>query len=139
MVNQVFARGAFLALIALYFVLQAPGYTIGSLNRPGAGFFAMMVGSLLLLNAVIIMVRSRLVEAPPLDFKLRNIALVISGLVSFVVVTEYANMLAAVAVMVTIVSFASDTYSWKRNVIIAALCLVAIGMRTGLGVNLPLY
>ncbi len=139
MVNQVFARGAFLGLIALYFLVQAPGYGIGSFNRPGPGLFSALVGSLLLLIAGIIIVRSRLAEAPPLDLKLRNIGLVTASLLAFVAVTEYVNMIVAIATMVTIVSFATENFSWRRTAIIAAsLCAVAIVMKMALGVQLPL-
>jgi len=140
MINQNSARGLLLAAVALFFLLQAPGYTIGSLSRPGPGLFPLLVSGLLLLVSLAIFVRSRFIEVVPLDFRIRNIALVTASLVSFALVSEFVNMLAGIAVMVTMASLASDDFSIPRTATIAvALCLVAVAMKKGLGVQLPLW
>jgi hypothetical protein len=140
MINQNTARGLLLAAVALFFLLQAPSYSIGSLSKPGPGLFPLIVAGLLLLVSFAIVVRSRFVEVVPLVFRLRNIALVTASLVSFALVSEYVNMLAGIAVMVTMASLASDDFSIRRTAaIIIALCLVAVVMKKGLGVQLPLY
>ena len=87
-----------------------------------------------------IVVRSRFIEAVPLDFRFRNIALVAASLVCFALVSEYVNMLAGIAVMATMASLASDDFSIPRTAAITgALCLVAFAMKKCLGVQLPLY
>ncbi len=140
MINQNTARGLLLAAVALFFLLQAPGFTIGSLSRPGPGLFPLIVAGLLLLIGLVIVVRSRFIEAVPLDFRFRNIALVAASLVCFALVSEYVNMLAGIAVMVTMASLASDDFSIPRTATITvALCLVAFAMKKVLGVQLPLY
>jgi len=140
LVNQNIGRGLLLAAVALLFLVQAPKLTIGSLSRPGPGLFPVMVASLLLFIAIVIVVRSRFLEAVPLDFHFRNIALVAASLLCFALISEYVNMLAGIAVMVTMVSFASDDFSIPRTATIAgALCLVAFAMKKFLGVQLPLY
>ena len=140
MINQNSARGLLLAAVALFFLLQAPGYTVGSLSRPGPGLFPLLVSGLLLLVSLAIFVRSRFIEVVPLDFRIRNIALVTASLVSFALVSEFVNMLAGIAVMVTMASLASDDFSIPRTATIAvALGLVAVAMKKGLGVQLPLW
>jgi hypothetical protein len=140
MVNQNTARGLLLAAIALVFLLQAPNYTIGSLNKPGPGLFPVIVASTLLLISIAIVVRSQFNESVPLDFRIRNIALIAASLVSFVLVSEYVNMFAGIAVMVTVASLASDDFSIPRTAaIVVALCLVAVAMKRLLGIQLPLY
>lgn len=140
MINQNTARGLLLVVVALFFLLQAPGYSIGRLSRPGPGLFPLIVAGLLLLVSFVILVRSRFIEAVPLDFRIRNIALIAASLVSFALVSEYVNMLAGIAVMVTMASLASDDFSIRHTAtIIIALCLVAVVMKKGLGVQLPLY
>ena len=140
MINQNSVRALLLAAVALFFLLQAPGYSIGSLSRPGPGLFPLIVSGLLLLVSLAIFVRSRFIEVVPLDFRIRNIALVTASLVCFALVSEYVNMLAGIAVMVTMASLASDDFSIPRTAAITiALCLVAIAMKKGLGVQLPLY
>jgi hypothetical protein len=140
MVNQSTGRGLLLAAIALFFLFQAPRYTIGSLSTPGPGLFPVIVAGVLFLISIAIVVRSQFIEAVPLDFRIRNIALIAASLVSFVFVSEYVNMLAGIAVMVTMASLASDDFSIPRTAaIIVVLCLVAVAMKKGLGVQLPLY
>jgi hypothetical protein len=140
MVNQNTGRGLLLAAVAFFFLVQAPKLTIGSLSRPGPGLFPVMVASLLLLIAIVIVVRSRFIEAVPLDFRFRNIALIAASLVTFTLVSEFVNMLAGVAVMVTLASLASEDFSIPRTATIAgALCLIAFAMKRLLGVQLPLY
>jgi hypothetical protein len=140
MINQNSARGLLLAAVALLFLLQAPGYSVGHLNKPGPGLFPLIVAGLLLVVSLAILVRSRFVAAVPLDFHFRNIALVAASLVCFALVSEHVNMLAGIAVMVTMASLASDDFSIPRTAAITvAICLVAVAMKKGLGVQLPLY
>jgi len=140
LVNQNVGKGFLLAAVSLFFLLQAPKLTLGNLSRPGPGLFPVMVASLLLVIAIVIVVRSRFIEAVPLDFHFRNIALVAASLLCFAVISEYVNMLAGIAVMATMVSLASEDFSIPRAATIAgALCLIAFAMKKFLGVQLPLY
>jgi Tripartite tricarboxylate transporter TctB family len=140
MVNQNTGRGLLLAAVALLFLVQAPHYTVGSLSRPGPGLFPVIVASSLLLIGIAIVVRSHFIEAVPLDFRVRNIALIAASLIGFALVSEYVNMIAGIAVMVTMASLASEDFSIPRTAVIAvALCLIAFAMKKGLGVQLPLY
>jgi Tripartite tricarboxylate transporter TctB family len=140
MVNRNMGRGLLLAAIALLFLFQAPRYTIGSFSEPGPGLFPVIVAGILLVISVAIVVRSQFIEYVPLDFRIRNIALIAASLVGFVLVSQHVNMLAGIAVVVTMASFASDDFSIPRTaVIIVVLCLVAVVMKKGLGIQLPLY
>jgi len=140
MINQNIGRGLLLAVVALFFLFQAPRYVIGSLSRPGPGLFPVMVAGTLLVISMAIVVRSRFIEAVAFDFRIRNIALIAASLVSFTLVSAYVNMFAGIAVMATIASLANDDFSITRTAaIIVALCLIALAMKKGLGVELPLY
>ena len=140
MINQNVGRGLLLIAVSLFFLVQAPRLTIGSLSRPGPGLFPVMVASGLLFLALVMIVRSRLVEAAPLSFHFRNIALIAGALLSFALLSEFVNMLAGIVVMTAIACSASDDFSIPRTAVIAgALCLMAFAMRKFLGVQLPLY
>jgi len=140
MVNQTVGRGVLLIAVSLFFLVQAPRLTIGSLSRPGPGLFPVMVASLLLFLALVMIVRSRFIEAVPLDFHFRNIALIAGALLSFAILSEFVNMLVGIVVMATIACYASEDFSFRRTAVIAAaLCLMAFAMRKFLGVQLPLY
>lgn len=138
--NQNVGKGFLLIAVSMFFLLQAPRLTIGSLSRPGPGLFPVMVASGLLFLAIVMIVRSRLIEAIPLDFHFKNIALIAGALLSFALVTEFVNMLAGIVVMAFIACYASDDFSIRRTAVIAAaLCLMAFAMKKFLGVQLPLY
>jgi hypothetical protein len=139
-VNQNVGRGLLLAAVSLFFLVQVPQLTVGSLNRPGPGLFPVIVASLLLFLAIVMLARSRFIEAVPLTFSFRNIALVAGSLLAFALISAYVNMLAGIIVMTTLVSLASDDFSIPRAATIAAaLCLIAFAMKRFLGVQLPLY
>lgn len=134
-------RGVFLLAIALAFGLQSLRYPVGQLSRAGPGLFPLMVSGLLLLIAVITLIRSRFVERLPLDFNMKNIAIILASLCGFALISEYVDMIAGIVFMVFCAAFAGTaSYSVVRNLKIAAgLVLVALAFQKLLGFNLPLY
>jgi len=133
-------RGLFLAAISLAFGIGAFRYPIGDFSHAGPGLFPLMVSSLLFVIAVITIVRSRFVERVPLDFRLRNIALILLGLCGFAALSKLFSMVAGIIFMVFVASLAGTSYSWKRSLMISAgLIAVAFAFRQLLGLNLPPY
>ena len=139
--DQNLVRGLFLIAISLAFGLMSLRYPIGQLSRAGPGLFPLLVSSLLLLIGLISVVRSRFVERVHLDFKMKNIAIILGGLCGFGVISEHINMIAGIAFMVFCASFAgTSSYSVMRNLKISAgLIAVAFAFQKLLGFNLPLY
>jgi Tripartite tricarboxylate transporter TctB family len=134
-------RGLFLIAISLAFGLESLRYPIGQFSRAGPGLFPLMVSSLLFLIGLITVVRSRFVERVPLDFSMKNIAIILSSLCGFAVISEYVNMIVGILFMVFCASFAGmSSYSVVRNIKISAgLIAVAFAFQKLLGLNLPLY
>src|SRR5262249_28295235 len=113
---------------------------VGSLSRPGPGLFPVMISATLLVIALVMIGRSFITAATPLNFQFRNITLIGASLISFALISEYVNMIAGIVVMATMASYASEDFSIPRaGVIAGALCLVAVAMKKLLGVQLPLY
>ena len=134
-------RGLFLIAISLAFGLTSLRYPIGQFSRAGPGLFPLMVSCLLFLIGLFTVVRARFVESVRLDFKIKNIALILASLGGFAVVSEHLNMIAGIVFMVFCASFAGTaSYSVMRNLKISAgLILVALAFQKLLGFNLPLY
>ena len=133
-------RGLFLIAISLAFGLTSLQYPLGSFSRAGAGLFPLLVSSLLFTIGAITVVRSRFVERVPLGFDPKNIALVLTSLVGFAVLSEFVNMTVGIVFMVFCAGFTAKTYSIARNVKVSVcLFLVALAFQKLLGVNLPLY
>lgn len=134
------ARGIFLIAISLAFGLTAMRYPIGDFARAGPGLFPIMVSGLLLVIGIATVIRSRFSNPVPLDFRIRNIGLILGSLAGFALVSEWVNMTAGIVFMVFFASMAATTYSIARNIKIAiGLLLVALAFRNLLGLNLPLY
>ena len=133
-------RGLVLIAISLAFGLQSLRYPMGEFSHAGAGLFPLMVSCLLLLIGVITVVRSHFVERVHLDFKTKNVAIILASLGGFAVISRFLNMTAGIAFMVFCASFAGTSYSVMRNVkITAGLIAVAFAFQKLLGFNLPLY
>jgi NADH:ubiquinone oxidoreductase subunit K len=139
--NRNLLRGLFLIAISLAFGLQSLRYPIGGFGRAGPGMFPLLVSSLLFLLGVATVVRSFLVERVPLDFNIKNIAVILASLCGFVLVSKYVNMIAGIVFMVFCASLAgSASYSVVRNLKIAGgLIAIAFVFQKLLGLQLPLY
>jgi len=113
---------------------------MGQFSRAGPGLFPMLVSCLLFLIGLITVVRSRFVERVHLNFNLKNIALILSSLCGFAVISGHLNMIVGIVFMVFCASFAGSSYSIARNLKISAgLIAVAFAFQKLLGLNLPLY
>jgi hypothetical protein len=133
-------QGLFLIAIALGFGLGSLRYPMGTFARAGPGLFPLMVSSLLFLLGVATVVRALLSDHVPLDFRIKNIAIIVVGLCGFALLSEYVNMIVGIVFMVFFAGFCASSYSVWRNVKISAgLILVALAFQKLLGVQLPLY
>jgi hypothetical protein len=133
-------RGLFLIAISIAFGLGSLRYPIGQFSHAGPGLFPLLVSCLLFLIGLITAVRSRFVERVPLSFNMKNIAIILSSLCGFVLISEHLNMILGIVFMVFCASFAGTSYSVVRNLKISAgLIVVAFAFQKLLGLNLPLY
>jgi len=133
-------RGLFLMAISLAFGLVSLRYPLGQFSRAGPGLFPLLVSCLLFLIGLITVVRSRFVERVHLSFSMKNIALILSSLCGFAVISEHLNMIAGIVFLVFCASFAGTSYSVVRNLKVSAgLIAVALAFQKLLGFNLPLY
>jgi hypothetical protein len=133
-------RGLFLMAISLIFGLSSMRLSIGEFSRAGPGLFPLMVSGLLFLIALATVVRSRFVERVDIEFNIKNISIILASLCGFALVSHFINMILGIVTMVFIASLAASTYSWQRNLTIAAgLLAIAFAFQKLLGFNLPLY
>ena len=137
--NRNFVRGLCLMAIALVFGGVSLNYSIGELSRSGPGLFPLMVSSFLFVIGVLTVVRSHFVEPVPLDYNIKNIALILLSLAGFAVISEHLNMVLGITFLVFCSTFAGTSYSVLRNIKISAgLIAVAFAFQHFLGLNLPL-
>lgn len=139
--NRNFVRGLCLMAIALLFgMVSLMNYPIGSLSRSGPGMFPLIVSSILFLIGLLSLVRSHFVDPLPLDYSVKNIALILLSLVGFAVTSEYINMILGIIFLVFCATLAGTSYSVVRNIKISlGLIAVAFAFKHLLGLSLPLY
>ena len=133
-------RGLFISAVAVVFGAAAARYPLGDLAHVGPGLFPLMVSGLLLLVGLTMMARSLFVENQPIDFSLRNVAIILASLCGFALISQFVNMIAGIVLLVFFSGIAASSYSWKRNIKTSVvLILIAFAFRNFLGLNLPLY
>ena len=137
--NQKVMRGLALIGVALFFGVQAVGYHLGTLARAGAGLFPLMVSCAVGLIGVVMLVQARFEQAEPVGFNMKNIAIIMAGLIGFVLIAEHLNVIIAIVYLVFVSTFAGADYSVRRNLkITAVLICLAAGFHYLLGLSLPL-
>jgi hypothetical protein len=138
--NRNLLKGLLLITISLAFGLGSLRYPMGSFARAGPGLFPLLVSSLLLLVGVAIVVRALLSEHDRMSFNIRNIALILTSLAGFALLSQQLNMIAGILFLVFCAALAGTDYSVVRNLKVAAfLIAVALAFQKGLGLQLPLY
>lgn len=138
--NRNLIKGIFLMLIAVTFGGVAITYKVGELSRSGPGMFPLMVSCFLFVIGLLTAVRSFFVERVPVDYNVKNIALILTSLVGFGLISEHINMILGITFLVFCSTFAGTSYSVVRNIKISvALVAVAFAFKNFLGLNLPLY
>jgi uncharacterized membrane protein len=138
--NLKLMRGLVLLAIALFFGSQALTHQIGTLARAGAGLFPLLVSGLVAMIGLVTLVQAKLEAPVPLDFKFKNIALIMISLIGFTLIAHHLGAIAAIIFLVFVSTLASTERSLARNLkICAVLIVIAVCFRLLLGVNLPLY
>ena len=137
--NLNLVRGIFLMAIALIFGSAALTYNVGEFSRSGPGLFPLLVSCMLFVIGLITLVRSRFVKPVPVNYNIKNIALVLLALCGFGVLSAHLNMIAGILFLVFCSSAAGTSYSVVRNLKISAgLIAIAFVFKELLGLQLPL-
>ncbi|BFO55304.1 MULTISPECIES: tripartite tricarboxylate transporter TctB family protein [Comamonadaceae] len=138
--NRNLVRGFVLMALALAFGLPSVHYSLGSLSHAGPGLFPFIVSCMLFVIGGITVLRARLVAPVPLNFNPRNIAIILTSLCGFALISHFVNMIAGIVFLVFCSGFAGTSYSVARNVKIAAVLIaIAFAFQKLLGLSLPLY
>ena len=140
MTNRNRLRGLFICAIALVFGIGSFNYPMGGFDRAGPGLFPLMVSSILFLLGVAMTARAFMVDRLPLQFNLKNIALILGSLAGFALISQFVNMILGIVFMVFVAALAGTSYSVVRNIkVTVGLVAMAFFFQKVLGVQLPLY
>jgi len=138
-----FIAGIVTAAIGGFIVIEASGYGAGSLNDMGPGFFPVMIGSFMMILALVMVVTARPSAAPqPVDKnQMRGILCLTAAFIAFAFTVEAFGMLLSVFLAV----FLSALGNRKTPVLYAALLAVGTAViatlifRVGLGLQIKAF
>jgi hypothetical protein len=129
-----------MAIALLFGFVALKNYSIGALNRSGPGLFPLMVSCFLFVIGLLTTVRAHFVDPVPLDYNVKNIAIVLLSLVGFALLSEHVNMIVGIIFLVFCATVAGTSYSVVRNIKISlGLIVIAFAFKNLLGLSLPLY
>jgi len=136
--NKKILIGTIFITVAVVFGLGSLNYRIGTLDDLGPALFPLIVSTALALLGLVMIAQGLVQHVNPVEFQVKNIAIITVSLFAFAVISEYVNMLVAIVALVAISSAAVD-FSWTRIAkLVVGLIAVAYAFKYLLGVNLPL-
>lgn len=137
-----FLSGILFSVLGAGFAVMAPGYSLGTAARMGAGSFPLVLGICLVAVGIVVLVRSLIVPGEPIaPIKLRPALSLLAAIVLFGILLRPLGLVLSLIVLVMVGGYASTDFRLKEGMVLA-VCL-AIGCAllfvTGLGLPLPLW
>ena len=100
---------------------MARDYPMGTAGRMGPAYFPTMLGSLLILIGAIAVIRSFLHDGEAVGkFYIKEIALVLTGVVLFGVLMRGAGLVPAIVVLLLLSAYASQKFRWREALLLSA-------------------
>ena len=113
--------GALFLFFGLVAVIVARDYPMGTAGRMGPAYFPTMLGSLLILIGAIAVIRSFLHDGEAVGkFYIKEIALVLTGVVLFGVLMRGAGLVPAIVVLLLLSAYASQKFRWREALLLSA-------------------
>ena len=123
-----FLAGLLFIAIAVFFIVTATNYDLGTINRMGPGYFPIMVGGLLAVLGASIVLRSMVLSGPPIArIGFRPLLLAAASVALFGVILVHFGLVAAVVALVVVGALA-DKGSRPLEVILLAIFLAAFSV-----------
>lgn len=139
--NKDVLAGLMFTGIGLGAVVAARDYDIGTASQMGAGYFPVLLGSLLTLFGVVIAVRGLRSSGVDLDsFGWRPFCVVLGTLVLFGLLLETGGFLLTALLVVVGSRFARPGYGWRETLLLGVVLALACAalFSYGLSVQMPL-
>jgi Tripartite tricarboxylate transporter TctB family len=140
-----FWSGIMFLVVGIGFAVGATNYSMGSAARPGAGYFPLILSTILAILGAIVLFKSLTIETEGGgrigSIAWRPLSIVVGSIVLFGFMLPRLGLVITVPVLIAIVSFAGDEFKW-RGVIIAAAVLTVFSWAVfvwGLGLTIPLW
>jgi hypothetical protein len=137
-----FWSGIFFLAIALGFITLARQYNLGNMHRMGPALFPIIVGTLLAGLGLLIAGRALVFDGPPVPrLRARPILVSLAAIVLYAIALQWLGLIAAIALLVIVGSFASPESRIVSTVTLAASLIVfsVVVFVWLLGLPIPLW
>ncbi len=140
-----FLSGLMFLIVGVVFAVGATNYKMGTSARPGAGYFPLILSVIMVILGCVVLFKSLTIETEGGDLvgdiAWRPLLVVVASIAAFGVTLPLLGMLAAVPILIVMVSFAGAEFKWS-GVVINSVVLTAFAWFVfvwGLKLTIPLY
>ncbi len=140
-----FLSGLMFLIVGIVFAVGATNYSMGTSARPGAGYFPLILSVIMAILGAVILFKALTIETEGGDpvgaIAWRPLLVIVASIAAFGFTLPLLGMLAAVPILIVMVSFAGAEFSWK-GVLVASVVLTAFAWFVfvwGLKLTIPLY
>ena len=139
-----FFSGLMFIIVGVVFAVGATNYPLGSSARPGAGYFPLILSTLMTILGAVVLFKSLTIETEGGDpigtIAWRPLLVVVVAIAVFGFALPRLGMFVTVPLLIVIVSFAGDEFGWK-GVVLNSIVLTAgswVIFIWGLNLTIPL-
>ena len=139
-----FFSGLMFLVVGVVFAVGATNYSMGSSARPGAGYFPLILSVIMAILGAVVLFKSLTIETEGGDpigaFAWRPLIVICVAIAMFGLALPRLGMFATIPLLIIMVSFAGDEFSWK-GVIATSVVLTAgswVIFIWGLNLTIPL-
>ena len=139
-----FWSGLMFVTVGVVFAIGATNYSMGTSARPGAGYFPMILSVAMALLGAVVLFKSLTIETeggdPIGSIAWRPLLVIVASIAVFGLALPRLGMFMTIPLLIVMVSFAGDDFSWKG--VIATAVVLTLGSWVifiwGLNLTIPL-
>ena len=139
-----FVSGLMFIVVGVIFAVGATNYSMGSSAKPGAGYFPLILSVIMAILGAVVLFKSLTIETeggdPIGDIAWRPLLVIVASIAAFGLALPRLGMFATIPLLIVMVSFAGDEFSWK-GVVASSIVLTLFSWVVfiwGLGLTIPL-
>ena len=139
-----FVSGLMFIVVGVIFAVGATNYSMGSSAKPGAGYFPLILSVIMAILGAVVLFKSLTIETeggdPIGDIAWRPLLVIVAAVLMFGLALPRLGMFATIPLLIVMVSFAGDEFSWK-GVLASSIVLTLFSWVVfiwGLGLTIPL-
>ena len=140
-----FWSGLMFLVTGAAFAAGATNYSMGTSARPGAGYFPLILSTILAIMGAIVLFESLVIETedgePIGAIAWRPLIVIVLAIAVFAILLPRVGMFITIPILIIMVSFAGDEFGWI-GVLVSCVVLTAFSWLVfikGLGLTIPLF